>query len=60
MRDGDGEIVMVGADGKRFTVRASEVTRRQKLEQSVMPATYAVFGTQAISDLAAYLHSLRN
>lgn len=60
VRDGDGEIVMVGADGKRFTVRASEVTRRQKLEQSVMPATYAVFGTQAISDLAAYLHSLRN
>ena len=60
VREGDREVVMVGADGRRFTVRTADVTQRQKLGQSVMPATYALFGDQAISDLTAFLQSLRN
>ncbi len=60
VREGDREIVMVGTDGRRFTVRVSDVTQRQKLNQSVMPPAYALFGDQAIGDLTAYLQSLRN
>lgn len=60
VREGDTDIVMVGADGNRFTVRAAEVTAREKLSLSVMPATYALFGDQAIADLTAFLRSLRN
>jgi len=60
VREGDSEIVMVGADGNRFTVRAGEVTRHEKLSLSVMPAAYALFGDQAIADLTAFLLSLRD
>jgi hypothetical protein len=59
VREDDREIVMVGADGRRFTVRAGDVTERQKLGQSVMPAAYAHFGEQAIADLAAFLQGVR-
>ena len=60
VREGDSEIVMVGADGNRFTVRASEVTRRERLSQSVMPPGYALFGDQAIADLIFFLRRLGN
>jgi len=60
VREDDREIVMVGTDGRRFTVKVSEITQRRKLNLSVMPPTYAFFGNQAISDLTAFLQSLRN
>ncbi len=53
-------IKLVRADGTPVTVESEKNTKRQKLDQSVMPAAYAVFGDEQLADLTAWLLTLRD
>lgn len=54
------EMVMVTPAGQRLTIEVASVISRKKIDQSVMPQIYGLFGDQALADLTAYLKSLRN
>lgn len=60
IQESDALIKLVDAEGRLITLEKGQITKRQKLEQSVMPAVYAVFGNEQLADLTSWLLTLRD
>lgn len=54
------ELVLVRQDGTRQRVPKATITRRERLDQSAMPATYQMLGNEQIADLVAFLQTCRH
>ena len=60
IQESDALVKLVDAEGRLITLEKGQITKRQKLEQSVMPAAYAVFGNEQLADLTSWLLTLRD
>ena len=60
IQESDALIKLVDAEGRLITLEKGQITKRQKLEQSVMPAAYAVFGNEQLADLTSWLLTLQD
>ncbi len=54
------ELRLARQDGTEARVRTAEIRRREKLEQSAMPATFGLLGDAQIADLVAFLSTCRH
>jgi putative membrane-bound dehydrogenase-like protein len=59
IRESDTEIILLRTDGSRSNLDPRGIKTRRKLNQSVMPTGYALFGNEQIRDLSAWLLTLR-
>ena len=60
IRETDSAITLLRVDGTRVTLDTTTIETRKKLNQSVMPTGYALFGTEQLADLTAWLLTLRD
>jgi putative membrane-bound dehydrogenase-like protein len=60
MEETASEIVIVRQDGTVQRIPRNDVTRREKLNQSAMPATYPMLGNEQIADLVAFLQTCQH
>ena len=60
IQESDALIKLVDAEGRLITLEKGQIRNRQKLEQSVMPAAYAVFGNEQLADLTSWLLTLQD
>lgn len=60
INESDALVRLVDAEGRAFSVEKGQIRTRQKLDQSVMPAAYAVFGNEQLADLTSWLLTLRD
>ncbi len=60
VQESDALVRLVDAEGRVFSVEKGQIRNRQKLEQSVMPAAYAVFGNEQLADLTSWLLTLQD
>ena len=60
IRETDSAITLLRVDGTRVTLDTATIETRRKLNQSVMPTGYALFGTEQLADLTAWLLTLRD
>ena len=60
IRETDAALVLLLSNGTQTTVDTSDIRKREKLNQSVMPNGYELFGDAQLADLTAFLLTLRN
>ncbi len=60
VQESDALVRLVDVEGRVFSVEKGQIRNRQKLDQSVMPAAYAVFGNEQLADLTSWLLTLRD
>jgi mono/diheme cytochrome c family protein len=60
MEETASEIVLVRQDGTLQRIPKNNVTRREKLTQSAMPANYPMLGNEQIADLVAFLQTCQH
>jgi putative membrane-bound dehydrogenase-like protein len=60
IRETESAITLLRTDGRQVTVETSAIEKRKKLNQSVMPKGYELFGNEQLADLTAWLLTLRN
>ena len=59
LRETDSEIRILKPDGTQETLLAGSLTKRAKLDQSVMPDIYDLLGDEQVADMVAFLSRLR-
>jgi putative membrane-bound dehydrogenase-like protein len=60
IRESDSSIALLLPTGIQVSIASSDIRRRKKLNQSVMPQGYELFGNEQLADLTAWLLSLRD
>ena len=60
MEETGSELVLVRQDGTVERIPKANVVRREKLEQSAMPATFGLLGNEQVADLVAFLQSCQH
>jgi len=60
LRETDSTIILLRADGTRVMVETGAIEERKKLNKSVMPTGYALFGDEQLAHLTVWLLTLRD
>ena len=60
IRETDSTITILRPDGSRRTIETATIEERKRINQSVMPQGYELFGAEQLADLTAWLLTLRH
>ena len=60
MEETASELVIVRQDGTSERIEKQSITRRETLEQSMMPGNYSMLGNEQIADLVAFLKTCQH
>lgn len=60
IRETDAAVILLQANGAQTSIKTGSIRSREKLNQSVMPDGYELFGNAQLADLTAWLLTLRD